>query len=240
MRVVDAIAQMNSFPFSEIETICGDRRPLVIAPHADDESLGCGGFIAECCYLGRQPCVMVLTDGAASHPASKRFPPNRLREVRATEVREATGRLGLSPENLLLLDHPDTSLSFESPVWQPIAKLAKERGCSLVVAPWFYDPHCDHEAAAIIGNLVAHELNCPLLSYPVWGWLLPPERDLPISALRGWRLPIAHHLATKQCAIAAHASQYSNLIDDSPDGFRLPEKLLTIFERPFEVFLTNE
>jgi len=78
------------------------------------------------------------------------------------------------------------------------------------------------------------------LSYPVWGWLLPPEQDIPVEQVAGWKLPISAHLRAKHSAVAAHASQYSNLIDDSPNGFRLPPELLAVFERPYEVFLSNE
>jgi hypothetical protein len=52
-------------------------------------------------------------------------------------------------------------------------------------------------------------------------------------------LPISSHLQAKQSAVAAHASQYSGLIDDSPQGFRLPPELLSVFRRPYEVFLSN-
>jgi LmbE family N-acetylglucosaminyl deacetylase len=231
---------MESLPCVQLTTLLGNRRPLILAPHPDDESLGCGGLIAECCQAGRQPVVMVLTDGAASHPGSREYPPDRLRQVRTEEVREATRLLGLACENLLILDHPDTALCSDRSVWEPIVTAARQRGCSLVVAPWQWDPHCDHEAAAIIASAVAAALACPLLSYPVWGWLLPPDQDVPLARLTGWRFPIADHLEAKRGAIAAHASQYSDLIKDSPDGFRLPQTLLTVFDRPFEVFLAND
>jgi hypothetical protein len=38
-------------------------------------------------------------------------------------------------------------------------------------------------------------------------------------------------------AIAAHASQYSDLIADDPNGFRLPPELLSVIDLPYEVFL---
>src|SRR5690606_16204888 len=46
------------------------RRITVIAPHPDDESLGCGGLIAALAADGRAVQVVFVTDGAGSHPNS--------------------------------------------------------------------------------------------------------------------------------------------------------------------------
>ncbi|WP_312082777.1 PIG-L family deacetylase, partial [Brevundimonas sp.] len=42
-------------------------RWLVIAPHADDETLGAGALIRQAAETGRLAGVVVLTDGAGSH-----------------------------------------------------------------------------------------------------------------------------------------------------------------------------
>jgi hypothetical protein len=57
--------------------------------------------------------------------------------------------------------------------------------------------------------------------------------------MAGHRLDISGFMAAKQAAIAAHESQYSGLIKDSPGGFRLPAELLAIAAQPFEVFLSG-
>jgi LmbE family N-acetylglucosaminyl deacetylase len=109
-----------------------------------------------------------------------------------------------------------------------------ERGdCGVVIGPWAGDPHCDHQAAAEIAAAVAIRAGVPLLSYPVWGWLR--EEDV---AVTGWRLDISTWTAMKQQAVAAHASQYGGVIQDSPEGFSLPEDLLAVAARPYEVFLS--
>ena len=236
----DVILAMQTLPDAEIDTILGGERPLILAPHADDESLGCGGLIAACCQRGQQPVVAILTDGAASHPGSKQYPPERLRQVRAQEARQAVATLGLSPENLVFFNYPDTALPSSQAISEQVAMLARDRGCTVMLAPWLHDPHCDHEAAAILARDAARRARCRLLSYPVWGWLLPPDQPLPVKQVVGYKLPIAAHLQLKRSAVAAHASQYSTLIDDSPQGFRLPPELLSIFERPYEVFLAYE
>jgi LmbE family N-acetylglucosaminyl deacetylase len=231
---------MKNLPDAGIDTILGGERPLILAPHADDESLGCGGLIAACCELGQLPVVVILTDGAASHPGSKQYPPERLRLLRAEETRQAVAKLGLPPENLVFFNYPDTALSTSPAVSERVATLALDRGCTVMLAPWLHDPHCDHEAAAILAREAARRAQCRLLSYPVWGWLLPPDHLLPVEHVAGYKLPIAMHLQAKRSAVAAHASQYSALIDDSPEGFRLPPELLSVFERPYEVFLAHE
>jgi LmbE family N-acetylglucosaminyl deacetylase len=230
---------MESLPYADIDTILGGERPLILAPHADDESLGCGGLIAACSERGRPPSVVILTDGAASHPGSLQYPPERLRTVREEEARQAVTLLGLPAENLAFFAYPDAALPIDSAVRQRVAWFAQEQGCTVILAPWLHDPHCDHEAAAIIAQDAARFAHCRLLSYPVWGWLLPPGQQLPVNKVAGYKLAISAYLEAKHQAVGAHASQYSDLITDSPNGFRLPPELLSVFERPYEEFLSQ-
>ena len=83
----------------------------------------------------------------------------------------------------------------------------------------------------------ARSLDVPVYSYPVWGWLLPPDQPLSEDRIEGWRLNITVHLERKRRAIASHQSQYSDMIDDDPKGFRLPPELLLTFGRSYETFI---
>src|ERR1700759_4483419 len=85
----------RQLPCGDLDDIIGEGTCVILAPHPDDESLGCGGLIATCAAAGRPPLVVILTDGAGSHPHSRMFPPDRLRACRAREVRTAVGMLGL-------------------------------------------------------------------------------------------------------------------------------------------------
>src|SRR5690242_8053393 len=40
---------------------------VVVAPHADDETLGCGGLLAACVREGLSAHVILVTDGTGSH-----------------------------------------------------------------------------------------------------------------------------------------------------------------------------
>jgi LmbE family N-acetylglucosaminyl deacetylase len=98
----------------------GETRLLVISPHPDDETLGCGGLIARVRGAGGQVRVVFLTNGDAFKVAAGREErkirptPEDLVEFGAERQREAmlAGiRLGLRPSDLDFLGFPDRGLT---------------------------------------------------------------------------------------------------------------------------------
>jgi LmbE family N-acetylglucosaminyl deacetylase len=231
----------RALPFGTLNDVTGAGCPLILAPHPDDESLGCGGLIAACCDAGRPPIVAILTDGAMSHPESKLYPRERLVRLREAEARDAVSLLGLPHDRLMFLREPDTNAprageAFDR-VLERLIAMADRFSCSAILAPWRFDPHCDHEAAAVIAAEVAMRVGIRHTAYPVWGWTLPPDHIVDAGIPVGWRLDIACRLDRKLKAIAAHRSQYGQLITDDPSGFHLPPGLLQMSTRNFETFL---
>ncbi len=237
----DILHAMRHLPLADLDTLVPGTS-LVLAPHPDDESLGCGGLIAQACARGRPPLVVAVTDGAGSHPASQAYPPSMLKATRAAELRAAVGALGLDEDRLHFLGLPDTRAPEGGPDFDwavaVTAALVRDHNVATLFATWPHDPHCDHVATAALATVIAASTGVRVMFYPVWGWLIAPEQVLSVAAVRGARLPMDSAVLTrKRHAIAAHASQYSDLITDDPDGFRLPADLLSIFDRDFEVFL---
>jgi len=241
IRAGDAIATMQRLPLAPLSDLLAPGPLLILAPHPDDESLGCGGLIAAAVQAGAPPFVLILTDGTGSHPGSKAYPPRRLRKTREQEALDAVSILGLEPDRLGFLGLTDTQSPVDGPAFEAavtaIAALAIRLGAATILAPWAHDPHCDHESAHLIAVAAAHEARLAHLSYPVWGWTLPADTVLATTMPDGFRLDVTAQLPKKRQAIAAHKSQYAGLITDDPAGFILPPNLLEVFDRPYETFI---
>ncbi len=241
MRAEEAFKQMRLLPLKEFNTVFGHEPILVLAPHPDDESLGCGGLIAEACRQGKPPLIAILTDGSKSHPNSRVFPAERLRALREDETKAAMRHLGLPPERVVFLRYPDTGAPCKGDGLDEAAALVAgliiQWGCRTVAASWRQDPHCDHEAAAMIAEAACRLTGAKLLAYPVWGWTIPVRTLIDVAPINGFRLDIAAHLPAKRAAIESHRSQYAGIITDDPEGFQMPSAFIDIFTAPTETFI---
>jgi LmbE family N-acetylglucosaminyl deacetylase len=240
-RAGAVLRQMASLPMGSLRDIVGDGAPLVVAPHPDDESLGCGGLISEASAQGRQPVIAVVTDGSMSHPNSRTHPPPVMAALRQQETRAAAAELGVCPERVHFLGLPDGRAPRRGPeagqAAERLVELARSAGATAILVSWEHDPHPDHTASEAIARRAARRAGLRLVRYPVWGWTLPPERRLPVGRVHGRRLAMGGHLPAKRRAILAHVSQHTGLITDDPRGFTLPERLLTALDQPWEAFL---
>ncbi len=228
----------TAFPCVPVRAITGGCA-LVLAPHPDDESLGCGGLIAESCARGEPPVVAVLTDGAGSHPRSHSHPAAALRAVREAETLAAAQCLGLPPGRVVFLRHPDTRAPTAGPEFgaavDQVAALLARPGARARLASWRMDPHCDHEAASLIAAAAAGRAGVPHWAYPVWGRTLPPDTAVPPA--RAVRLEMAGHRDAKRRAILCHRSQWAGLIADDPAGFQMRPDFLALFDTAHELYL---
>lgn len=202
---------------------------VVIAPHPDDETLGCGALIAAAARRGLRIAVVALTDGDASHPGSKRWPPAGLAALRRAELRRALARLGAPNARLRHLGARDGDAAGTASLLHLRATLrGLQPGLVLVSSP--ADHHPDHRTAARLAASAASALGLPLVHYQVWARADVQKRR-----------PDRHH-AAKRRAIAAHRSQVCDYIKDAPAGFRLSPKVLanlTLAPEQFSLALTR-
>jgi LmbE family N-acetylglucosaminyl deacetylase len=241
VRAGTVLQAIRELPVKDLTDLFSERPVLVIAPHPDDETLGCGGLIAEYQARGQPMHVLVLTDGSGSHPRSRAYPGPHLAALREREARAATATLGLPADHIHFLGLPDGRAPLGGPrlrsVAVQVAAHARERLVGTICVTWEHDPHRDHRAAYRIGRLAAREIGARLLCYPVWGWTVPETARLPATQVRGGRIEVSRHLGLKERAIACHESQTTGLISDDPGAFRLSPEFLSIFTSRFEVFI---
>jgi LmbE family N-acetylglucosaminyl deacetylase/uncharacterized membrane protein YbhN (UPF0104 family) len=212
---------------------------IVVAPHPDDETLGCGGLLAACAARGVRAQVVVLTDGGRSHFGSRLWPRRRLAAHRAVEARRAMNRLNLPRTAFTAFDFPDGELLFRAGARaraaQRLAMLAKRLRARRIFVTWRHDPHPDHIAAALIAEAAARQLRIPLIEFPVWGRFLPGALRLS-DRWRARRLDVRAFLAAKRGAMASYRTQTTPLISDAPLAHRLSPDEWSAFLTPYETY----
>lgn len=239
------LADVAALPLQLPETVLTWGKTLVVAPHPDDESLGCGGAIALLREYEIEVKVLVLSDGTLSHPNSVKFSPEKLRDLREREMIDALAHLGVPATAVEFFRYKDrsvpneTSADFENAVAQCRDYLEKIIPQTILV-PWRRDPHPDHRAAYSLIK-AASEKRTRIIEYPIWLWEIAESADAPrFDEVSAWRLNIEKSFEKKQRAIRAHVSQTTDLIDDDPHAFRLTEDILANFAESFEVYLEEK
>jgi LmbE family N-acetylglucosaminyl deacetylase len=238
------LAHPEQLPLTDLSKI-SRQRVVVVAPHPDDETLGCGGAIALMCAKGYDVKVLVISDGTGSHPNSQQYPASALRSLRAQETTAALDILGIEDRSrITFLNLPDGAVpSITSPAFQ-IAKLRCQRYLTqtlpdTIFMPWRADPHADHRATwqLIQAAILSLGISPQSIEYPIWDWDLQQQRTSPdLDRISGWRLDVSQVLTLKKQAIATYKSQLGDLIADDPNGFSLTPELLTNFTLPWEVY----
>ena len=125
------------------------QRLLIIAPHMDDEILGCGATMLLHEDKSRIHCIYA-TDGAQSPapllPWTGSINPD-ITKIRRQEAIDVMAGIGIPRDNLVFLDFPDGTLyrrsrQLKSRLSEEISRIDP----AVVLTPFRYDLHSDHVA----------------------------------------------------------------------------------------------
>ncbi len=144
---------------------------LVIAPHPDDEIIGCGGTLLRLVAAGAHVAVLYATDGAAS--AGVAALPGDLRHTIRLEHARAVAEAAGFHETVMWARPELTGLSDESCV-RDLADILRRLKPRVVFVPFLEDAHPDHRA---LNRILAQALervpesiqDARVLGYQVWG-----------------------------------------------------------------------
>jgi LmbE family N-acetylglucosaminyl deacetylase len=240
---------------SDVTEASAGRSCLVVAPHPDDETLGCGVTIMRKLDAGTPVKVAIATDGRRSSE-SRVMSAEELVRVRRQEALEATGRLGLGPDDVVFLDFEDQGLADNlAELTERLAALVEGfRPQELLVAS-VLDHHPDHHAVGRAARRLQDTgaFDGRVAEYPMGFWRTMPWRGRPRGAARtAWSFlsgsvaAVARlrpelvrtdgYLDRKRHVLDAYASQLTNLTGEA-EWWTLDDPFLEHFLGPYEVHL---
>jgi LmbE family N-acetylglucosaminyl deacetylase len=166
---------------------------LVLAPHKDDGELGCGGTIARFVEHGCKVTYVAFSTAEKSLPAG--FAPGTLKR----EVAEATLRLGIAAEDLIVFDYEVRRLNFaRQEILESLVRIKQERQVDLVLMPSLQDIHQDHSTVATEGLRAFKDRT-------IWGYeLIWNNLSFSTTCFVGLE---ERHVRKKVDALAAYRSQ---------------------------------
>ncbi|MGH3094502.1 MAG: PIG-L deacetylase family protein [Streptosporangiales bacterium] len=231
------------WPVLDVDALARAGRVVVLAAHPDDEVLGVGGLLRILADRGVPLAVVWATDGEASHPDSTAITADALRELRRGEAVRALTALGVQVRESTRLCLPDSGVAAcTADLVDGITRASglDEPG-TVLIAPWRYDGHPDHEACGHAASDLAAAAGAALIEYPIWGWhwAAPGDGRVPWRSARRVLLP-ATVAAAKEHAIAEFRTQTVPLGDQPADAPVLPSDVVTRFTRGEEVVFTCE
>ena len=145
----------------------------ILAPHADDETIGCGGLLA---LYGPQCDVILLTDGAKGGDRSK---PDEVRRVREAEFEEVMQFFDVRFYQFMRAE--DGNLIEAYRLFQKLDL----SGYDYVFMPHGLDSHKDHVVVSAFFRRLRREnsaVKAVPVYYEVWGAMAMPTHYLDISA----------------------------------------------------------
>lgn len=171
---------------------------LVLSPHPDDESIGCGGTIRKHVLDGDIVEVVFLTSGEKGGPTG--MSENELIRIRELEAGRAKEILGI--HKIEFWREPDGNLTVTNEVLQRLVDKIKTAQPQLVFVPHAHEHHPDHRAAAelmrqTLTSLVSNPAKLRVFMYEVWTPIQKIDHIVDISDL----------VDIKRKAIQAYESQ---------------------------------
>ena len=227
--------QLAALPVLTAEQLIASRtRVVIVAPHPDDEILACGGLLQATVQHGLPHLLVAVTDGEASHPGSRAWPPARLRLERPRETLAALACLGIDAPAVLRLEIADGGVAASEHVLAERLAGILGRG-DMLVTTWRYDGHPDHEACARACARAAAASGASLFETPVWGWhwSAPGDGAMPLAQAGKLALTPAM-LARKRAALMCFQSQTG--ADGRSEGPVLPAHAIERILHPFELY----
>jgi N-acetylglucosamine malate deacetylase 1 len=185
-------------------------RVMVIAPHPDDDAIGCGGSIIQHVERGDTVHIVYVTSGEHGSPV---YTPAELATLREGEA--ASGARILGAQQTTFLRQPDGSVSYTIELVNQFVQLIRAEKPDVLYLPHSADGHKDHQQIFLVVTEAAGRAggsSFPELGTEGWsvGTLLGYEVWTPLSRFQ-YVNDITDVIETKLSALREHRSQLANV-----------------------------
>jgi len=219
---------------------------LVVAPHPDDEVLGCGGLVSRCLGGGGRVEISILTGGERSHERCCQLDGQAVKQARRDLALKAGRCLSLRDGDITFLDWGDGQIGRDdcgqfSRRADELARLIERVRPEAVFAPHPFEGWSDHEAAERITRAAIERsgVKCRLFHYCVWFWFsMPLRRALRIDWRKARLLDIRDVYDRKQAAIDEYLTPCAPC--GNPWSGVLPREFLNAFKWKNELFFETD
>jgi len=217
------------------------RSILVVAPHPDDETLGCGGTVARRVAEGCRITVVVVTDGCNLFRLSRwrietNPTPAEASAMRKAETRRAVAILGGDPEAIRFLDVEDATLGEHvASVSETLAAIIREVAPDEIYVTSEHEQHSDHVAACAAVRSAMQRASSSATLYRYTIQLLPGLSPQSIAEPTV-TVDIAERLETKTRAAGQFASHLTIVAAGQTEPFF---QSVAPWLRPTEMFFVD-
>jgi LmbE family N-acetylglucosaminyl deacetylase/glycosyltransferase involved in cell wall biosynthesis len=160
-----------------VKTFSSYGNVVIIAPHPDDEVIGCGGLIARLVAEGRPPHIIVMTGGEGSHAGCCPTDAQTIITARRGLTRKALAILGVPESHLHEMNFRDGGISDTYPEVEKLRRLLAQLHPDSVLVPHWGEGWPDHvRTAQIVKDLCDEKVH--VWEYCVWMWYYNVWRNL--------------------------------------------------------------
>lgn len=163
---------------------------LVLAPHTDDGEFGCGGSVIRFIDEGKDVYYVAFSTAEESVPDP--WP----KDILKTEVIEATKRLGISKDKLIIYNFKVRELSYHrQEILEELVKINNNLCPDLVFMPSSNDLHQDHATVSSEGirafkntTILGYEIPWNNIEFQTEAFIILSEEDInkKINALNAY------------------------------------------------------
>ena len=145
-------------------------KTVIIAPHPDDEVIGCAGLIQALVERGTPPHVIILTGGEGSHRGCCNTSAEEIIAARHQLTLKAAATLGIHDSHIHCLNYPDGGVALEHPTTESLRELLVQLSPKTLFVPHHGEGWSDHLQAAEITKHLMTGKDASIYEYCVWMW----------------------------------------------------------------------